>query len=134
MGKPPAPDSNAPDKRSIIVKFIRRDDKFLVIKTARDIKTRVPGLFVNESLTPIRAKIFKVLRQCKKMNGSPITGTSTHNGRVFVHHKPSLNAPEGSRSLKTELNTKSMLAEFCTNFLKKSLDKVLDDEGRKIFG
>ena len=27
MGKPPAPNSNLPDKRSIIVKFIRRDDK-----------------------------------------------------------------------------------------------------------
>ena len=35
MGKPPAPDSNRPDKRAIIVKFIRRDDKFNILKTAR---------------------------------------------------------------------------------------------------
>ena len=133
MGKPPAPNSNLPDKRSIIVKFIKRDDKFQILKTARNNSTRVPGLFVNESLTPTRAKIFNVLRKCKNIGNGLVKGTSTMNGKIFVIHKPSPNAPDDADSLRTEINTKDKLANFCENFLKRPLETFLDAEGRRMF-
>ena len=133
MGKPPAPNSTALDKRSIIVKFVRRDDKFAVMKAARNKSTRVRGLYANESLTPTRSKILYVLRQAKNMSGGLITGTSTINGRIFAHHKPAPNAPDSSPSHKTELNTKEKLIAFCENFIKKPLETFLDAQGRKIF-
>ena len=42
IGKPPASDSSAPDKRGIIVKFVQRDDKFLIMKAAKDKKSFWP--------------------------------------------------------------------------------------------
>lgn len=132
MGKPPSPDSNAPDKRPIIVKFCQRDDKFLVLKRASNKTTRVNGLYVNESLTPIRSKISYVLRQAKKMSASPITGISTLNGRVFAHHKPSLTAPDTAPSIKTEMNTMEKLKDFCDNFIKHPLENFLDAQRSNI--
>ena len=134
MGKPPAPTSTSPDKRSIIVKFCRRDDKFAIMRKARDKSTRVQGLFVNESLTPTRSKILYVLRKAKSASDGLITGTSTMNGRVFVHHKPAANAPDTSRSLKTEINTKEKLMDFCANFVKDPLESFLDAQTRSFLG
>ena len=133
MGRPPAPDSSAADKRPIIVKFCRRDDKFLVMKTASNKTTRVSGLFCNESLTRTRSKILYALRKAKKMKESPITGTSTLNGRVFVHHKASTTAPAGGQIQKTEINTMDRLTDFCSNFIKKPLETFLDTQERSIF-
>ena len=131
IGKPPATNSSAPDKRGIIVKFVQRDDKFRIMKAAKEIK--ISGLYVNESLTATRSKILNVLRQCRKMRNGLVTGTSTHNGRVFAYTKPAPNAPEGSRSIRTEINTEEHLADFCSNFMKKPLDTFLDKFGKKIF-
>ena len=86
------------------------------------------GLYVNESLTPTRSKILYVLRQAKNLSDSPITGTSTLNGRIFAHHKPSSSAPENARSQKTELNTMEKLKEFCDNFIKRPLERFLDNQ------
>ena len=133
IGQPPAQGSSLPDKRGIIVKFVRRDDKFHVLKHARGKQTRINGLNVNESLTATRAKIKNVLLQCKKMKDSPVTGVFTHNCKVFVYTKPSINAPSGSTSIKQEINTQEKLAEFCRNYVKKSLDLFLDARGNKVF-
>ena len=133
MGKPPALDSNMPDKRAIIVKFVRRDDKYQILKTARNKSTRVNGLFVNESLTPTRAKILNVLRKCKNLSNGMIKGTSTLNGRVFAIHKASAGAPDDAAVLRTEINTRERLLDFCGNFLKEPLESYVDGEGRNIF-
>ena len=130
MGKPPARDSSSPDKRAIIVKFIKRDDKYQILKTARDKSTRVLGLFANESLTPTRSKILNVLRKCKGLSNGLVKGTSTLNGRVFAIHLPSPTAPQDSNVMRTEINTKEKLEEFCRNFLSKPLETFLDAEGR----
>ena len=82
------------------------------MKTATNKPTRIPGLYANESLTPTRAKIHNILRQCKKMSNGLVTGTFTLNGRVFVLHKPSPTAPENAQSIKSEINSKEKLAEF----------------------
>ena len=133
IGKPSARDSSAADKRGIIVKFVRRDDKFMILKKARDKHSRVKGLDVNESLTPTRAKIKNVLLQCKKMRSSPVTGVFTHNCKVFVYTKSATNAPDNAQSIKQEINTEEKLAEFCLNFIKKPLETFLDLRGNKIF-
>ena len=133
MGRPPAPGSALPDKRSIIVKFIKRDDKFQVLKKATNKSTRVSGLYVNESLTPTRAKILNVLRKCKNMPNSLVKGTSTLNGRVFAVHKASATSPDDAAVMRTEINTKEKLEDFVQNFLKESLESFLDAEGRRIF-
>ena len=132
MGRPPAPESTEPDKRSIIVKFVKRDDKFKVLKKATNKSTRVNGLYVNESLTPTRAKILYVLRQCKKNRNSPLKGTSTLNGRVFAVHKASATSSDDDPMLRTEINTKEKLQDFVQNFLKESLESFLDSEGRRV--
>ena len=132
MGRPPAPESTEPDKRSIIVKFVKRDDKFKVLKKATNKSTRVSGLYVNESLTPTRAKILYVLRQCKKNRNSPLKGTSTLNGRVFAVHKASATSSDDDPMLRTEINTKENLQDFVQNFLKESLESFLDSEGRRV--
>ena len=126
VGKPPAPNSTRPDNRAIIVRFCQRDDKFAILKTARARNSRVKDLFVNESLTVTRGKIAFVLRQARKMENSPVTGVSTHNGKVFVHSKPSPNAPAGSPSIRTEINTMDKLTDFCTNFIKRPLEAFLN--------
>ena len=133
MGRPPASGSNRPDKRPIIVKFVKRDDKFQILKAARNKSTRVPGLYVNESLTPTRAKILQVLRKCKSISNGLVKGTTTNNGKVIAIHKSSATAPDGEAVMRTEINTRELLSDFCNNFLKKPLESFLDAEGRKIF-
>ena len=123
MGKPPVPGAAIPDKRDIVVRFCSRDDKFKILKAARTKK--VEGLFVNESLTPTRKTVHYVLRQIRKIKNGPVTGVTTHNGRVFVHSKPAPNAPEGARNVRTEINSMDKLKDFCTNFVKKPLESFL---------
>ena len=132
IGSPPA-ESSSPDKRGILVKFVRRDDKFKILQQARGKDTKVNELYVNESLTPTRAKIKNVLLQCKKMKDSPITGVSTQNCKVYVYTKPSADAPSTASSIKQEIGTKEKLAEFCRNFINSSLDTFKDSRGNKIF-
>ena len=131
VGKPPAPDSTATDRRAIIVKFCKRDDKFLVQKTAKEKK--IKGMYVNESLTTARNKIMNVLRACKNMNNKLVSGTYTHNGRVFAFVKQSQEAPDDSPCTRVEINTREALEEFCDKYIKQSLDKFLYKNGKKIF-
>ena len=122
LGKPPA-SNTSPDKRSIIAKFIVRDNKHRVLTEARTKKVR--GLFVAESLTPTRSAIFHKLRIIRKSNQKVITGLHTHNGRIFVSTLPALNAPSSSNSIRTEINTMDRLESFCEGFLRKPLASFL---------
>ena len=61
------------------------------------------------------------------MKDSPVEGTSTHNGRVFVWSKPSYNAPKGTPNIRTEINTKEKLSDFYTNFVKVPLETFLSN-------
>ena len=131
IGKPPAPDSNAPDRRSIIVKFCKRNDKFLVQRTVKEKK--IKGLFVNESLTATRSKILNVLRACKKMKNKLVTGTYTHNGRVFAFVKQSKTSPDDAPKTRVEINTREALEEFCSKYIQKDLESFVYESGQKMF-
>ena len=131
IGKPPAPSSTATDRRGIIVKFCKRDDKFLVQNAAKEKK--IKGLSVNESLTPTRTKILHVLRACKKMKNKLVTGTYTHNGRVFAFVKHSQGSSDEAPKTRIEINTREALEDFCSNFIKEGLETFLYQDGQKIF-
>ena len=121
LGRPPA--SDIPDKRDIIVRFCQRDVKFLVLSTGR--KLKVKDLFLSESLTPNRRTIQFVLRKIRRKHPTLVTGTTTHNGRIFVLTPPAPNAPPNSKNISTELNTMEALSSFCTNFVKEPLPNFL---------
>ena len=60
-------DTQALDKRSIIVKHLR-DTKRQIISASRNDKAI--GLFINENLTPLRRNIFYALRQIRRAHPS----------------------------------------------------------------
>ena len=123
LGKPPAPSSNEPDRRAIIVRFCQKDTKNLVYNAAR--KLKVNELYVNESLTPVRRKIMAVLRKISKTNNRFVKSCSTFNGNCFVYTLPSLTAPETTRAIKTQVNDWDTLSEICPNFVKKPVEYFL---------
>ena len=123
MGAPPSPDSRKLDKRSIVVRFCQRDIKHQVYTAGR--QKKVKDLYFNESLTKTRKEVHTAIRRIKKECGELVTGVSTHNGRVFMYHKPARNAPPTAKSLKTEINTMQHLEAFCIDFLKKPLQSFL---------
>ena len=119
MGPPPPHGSGKADKRDIVARFCERHVKYQVYTAAR--KKKVVGLYVNEHLTKTRKSVHYALRKISKSHKKLVTGTTTHNGRIFVYTKPSPNAPENSLSIKTEINTIEKLEDFCLNFLKEPL-------------
>ena len=124
----PKPLNQAPDKRPIVVKFCRRDIKRDVVAASRR-QARPPSVFVNESLTPIRRKIFNTLRVIKRQHPELVCGVSTFEGRVFAYTK-STSAPQsaatGSRDVRHLVNTYDMLVSFCQNHVHKPINTFLD--------
>lgn len=115
------PDSNLPDKRSIIVKLTRRDLKREFCASARKLK-RPSKLFVNESLTPKRSTIYKTLRSIKKDHGDLVTGCTTMDGRVYAF------TPSGSangRDRRHLVNTYESLSQFCNEFVHRPIENFL---------
>ena len=113
----------SPDKRAIIVKLCHRDVKRRLFSAAKSEK--VGGLFINESLTPTRRKIMYALRQMKRAHPNIVKGSSSFEGKVFVHTLHSRTAPNGSTTTKHPINTRNELLLFCQNFLKKPLEDFL---------
>ena len=65
--------------RSIIVKFVRRDTKTSMMKNKRRLRDLDrKGVFLNDDLTPFRAKLARTLR-----NVSTIGNVWTIDGRIF---------------------------------------------------
>ena len=114
IGKKPA--NQAPDKRSLIVKFCRRDLKNDILQACRTSKPQ--NLFVNESLTPTRSTALYGLRQAKKKFPQVISGCNSMDGNAIVWIKPPKpNAPD-ARNSKMVVNTRDKFCELCTNTLK----------------
>ena len=116
------PINQEPDKRSIIVKFCRREVKTNVLLTGR--KAKVPGLFVNESLTPARNSIYRTLRTIKRSAPQLVKGCSTFDGNLFVYTAPA--NPNSARDMKHKINTHARLVQFCEDYIKKPLTTFLD--------
>ena len=123
LGKPPS-SSTSPDNRSIIVKFCQRDCKKQIYLTARTAK--VQGLYVNESLTPIRRTILYALRQIRRAHPNLVTGCSTFDGKIYAYTKPSATSPSNARNLRHEINTHQRLTAFCSDYIRQPLEMFLD--------
>ena len=116
----PKPPNQQPDKRSIIAKFCRREVKNEVFLTSR--RTKAPGFFVNESLTPIRSTIYRTLRNIRKSHPQLVKGCSTFDGNVWAYTKN----PNSERDLRHNVNTHERLVRFCADFVKQPLNTFLD--------
>ena len=115
--------SQMPDKRKIIVKMCRREKKSDVIIACKKANLSETGLFMNESLSPVRRKIFYILRKIKREHRDVVSGCSTVNGRVFVFTKSSSN----QRDTRHFINSHEKLVEFCREYVKKPLEFFLEN-------
>ena len=123
LGRAP---ENGPDKRKIIVKFCRRDISKRLCSAARS--KRPAGLFINESLTPIRRKIFFTLRRIKQAHPNLVSGCSSVEGKIYVYTKPAPNSPPSTPNLKSLISTHDHLVSFCRDFIKVPLDTFLGSQ------
>ena len=119
------PGPTSVDKRPIIVKFCHRETKRRILTAARRLKSS--GLYVNESLTPLRRQILYAVRQIKRSNARLVKGCSTHDGKVLVYTLHSTNAPEDSPTTKRFINTYDELKFFCDAFIKKPLEEFVEN-------
>ena len=111
--------SQAPDHRDIIVKFLRRDLKKDLVMASRRVKA--VNFFINDSLTPLRQTIAYVLRKAKRKFSNIISGTSILDGKNYVWiHPPSPTAPNAKAS-RILVSTHDRLADFCTTYLNTPL-------------
>ena len=112
-----------PPKRNIVVKFVRRDIKKLVIKASRE-NRRNAAVYANESLTPVRRKIFYALRSMRKSEPSLVKGCTTQDGRIYAYTKPVANSQRDQKHL---ISNMAELSEFCRKFVKKDIDDFLNN-------
>ena len=122
--------SQTPDRRSLIVKFCRRDVKHQIF-AARKAQPRDARLYVNESLTPGRQNVYHTLRKIRRSNPDLIAGVSTYDGRVYAYTKNESGARASStnRDQRHLINNVEMLNKFCDEFLKRPLQAFLNSFG-----
>ena len=104
------PASQKPDRRSIIVKFVRRDHKADVLRACKAVKPT--NLFVNESLTPIRQNISFALRKAKKEFPLLISGTTSLEGKVYCWVKPPNPGAPGAKDTRVAINNSAEIKDF----------------------
>ena len=113
--------NQVPDCRNFIVKFCRRDVKKQVIVASR--KLRNAGIYVNESLTPLRRSIFNTVRSMKRAHPDLVKGCSSYEGRVYVYTSPA--NPSQTRDRRHLLSSNEDLKEFCREYIKQPLENFL---------
>jgi len=115
------PKRQGPDLRKIMFKLVRRDLKTDILGAC---KSSRPDFFINESLTPIRDKIFFILRKATKKYPRIIHHCKTFDGNVTVFLQ-SVGPMRGiSRLQKVTVNTRRKLTEFLTTKLKSSYEDL----------
>ena len=113
--------ASAAPKRNIVVKFVRRDVKKMVIKASRG-KRPNATFYANESLTPLRRKIHHALRNLRKNEPAIVKGCTTQDGRIYAYTKPVANS---QRDQKHHIKNMEELREFSRIFVKKPIDEYL---------
>ena len=99
------------DRRSIIVKFVRRSLKDEILKTAR--KKKAQDLYINESLTPTRQSITHAIRNARREFPEKVSGYTTIDGSIYVWIKPPNPTAPGARDSRMEVSTLAKLDKFC---------------------
>ena len=109
------------DRRSIIVKLCRRDNKRNIMDACRKIKPT--NLYVSEHLTPMRNTIMFGLRMMKKREGSRVVGCSSYNGNVSAWVKP----PNAVNALKIDVDSRDTLEHVSVTFAGAPLTQFLSN-------
>ena len=112
--------SSTPGKRNIYVKLVRRDTKKLIISSCKAKKNG--QLFANESLSPVRRKLFTTLRKMKKDVPALVKGASTLDGKVYAYTPPINGNTRDQRHLISDWD---VLKDFCRQYVKQPLDSFL---------
>ena len=112
--------NSAPGKRNIYVKLVRRDTKKHIISACKMKKNG--QLYANESLTPLRRKLFNALRKMKKDVPTLVKGCSTLDGKVFAFTAPINGNTKDQRHLISDWDG---LKDFCRQFVKQPIDNFL---------
>ena len=115
---------NTADRRSIIVKFTRRDLKRRTLLASKQRKN--DQIYVNESLTPMRKTVFNALRKMKRAHPALVKGCTTVDGRVYAYTGSTNGSQRDRRHL---VNTQEELVEFCREYVKQPLDLFLNMQG-----
>ena len=115
------PISQAPDRRKIVVKLVRRDLKHDLIYASRK-QPKPAKLFIHESLTPRRNTLLFALRQMKK--SKLINGCTSYDGRIYAYTVPADRANKDVRHLITSIDS---LKIFCSKYVKQPLENFLDN-------
>lgn len=117
--------TQAPDRRNIIVKLCRRDTKNDLLRACKTAKPA--NLYINENLTRKRNVIFYGLRKSKKKFPNIVAGCGTFDGKVYAWIKPpNLNAPN-ARNTKVIINSRDKFDSFCASTLKCDPSELVDN-------
>ena len=101
-----------------MVKFSQSGISENILKTVRNRKPN--NLFINENLTPMRARYLYAVRRAKRRFPQKVDGCGTTGGRVFVWLKP---LTPGGRNIRAFIDSEFRLRELC----EKSFGVMLDD-------
>ena len=119
--------ASTPNKRNIYVKFARRNMKKEIIVKSRG-RNRSANLFANESITPLRRKMYNALRAMKKNAPDVIKGCTSMEGKIFAFTPP---ATTNGRDRKHFIEDWAALQTFCREYVKAPLDGFLQPEGAR---
>ena len=124
LGRKPL--SQLPDKRSVIIKFCRRDSKDEVYRSSKG-QNRPKQLYINECLSPMRQKLYKTLRHMRKDHPDLIAGCSTFDGKIYAYTKVSShgNGPT-QKDRRHFIKNFDALKKFCEDFVRRPIDAFLD--------
>ena len=114
------PTNQTVDKRSFIVKLVRRDLKHEIISASKKLP-KASKLFVSESLTPPRRTLFYALRKMRQ--AKMIKGCNTYEGRVYAYTAPRRPSDRDQRHL---INSYEALQEFCRVHVRQPLETFLE--------
>ena len=113
------------DKRSIIVKLCRRDVKEDVFRSSKT-QQRPSQLFVNESLSPTRRRIFQTLRSMRRNHPDLVAGCSTFDGKIYAYTKVSdSSSGQVHRDRRHFIRNFDALRKFCEEFVRKPIEAFL---------
>lgn len=116
------PDNQSPDERKILVKVRGYQTKNYILQACKTVKP--PSMFVNDHLTPTRARILFALRQARRRKPNIVSGCGSVSGSVYVWVKPS---EPSAKNQKIYLNTWLKLEKFCSVSLQIDSSVLLGD-------
>ena len=113
------------DKRSIVVELCRRETKLDLMKACKTVKPK--NIYINESLTRLRAFALYGLRKAKKKFPSKIAGYGFYEGIVYAWVKPPNSTDTRASNGKMWINTCDQFKDFCDRVLNCDPTELVDN-------